>query len=49
MRRKAMKSKVKEELLRKMGIDPLTRIEQLSISQILLLYNLSKTQEVEER
>lgn len=49
MKRKAMKSKVKEELLKKVGIDPLTRIEQLSVLQILLLYNLSKTQEVEER
>ncbi|SNZ11295.1 16S rRNA (adenine(1518)-N(6)/adenine(1519)-N(6))-dimethyltransferase RsmA [Hydrogenobacter hydrogenophilus] len=49
MRRKALKKKLREELLKTAGIDPLTRIEQLSISQILLLYNLSKTQEVEER
>ncbi len=43
MRRKALKKKLREELLKTAGIDPLARIEQLSISQILLLYKMKFT------
>ncbi|MGC8852732.1 MAG: 16S rRNA (adenine(1518)-N(6)/adenine(1519)-N(6))-dimethyltransferase RsmA [Hydrogenobacter sp.] len=43
MKRKALKKKLREDLLRTAGIDPLARIEQLSISQILLLYKMKFT------
>ncbi|WP_340689916.1 16S rRNA (adenine(1518)-N(6)/adenine(1519)-N(6))-dimethyltransferase RsmA [Hydrogenobacter thermophilus] len=49
MRRKAIKSKIEEDILKMANIDPLKRVEELSVAHVLLLYNLSKTHEVDKK
>lgn len=43
MKRKAIKNKLSEDILKKAGVDPLVRVEELSVSDILLLYKLKFT------
>ncbi|MCS7197039.1 MAG: 16S rRNA (adenine(1518)-N(6)/adenine(1519)-N(6))-dimethyltransferase RsmA [Aquificaceae bacterium] len=43
MKRKALKSKLEESLLTKVSIDPMRRVESLSLEEVLLLFHLSKS------
>ncbi|MFN3869977.1 MAG: 16S rRNA (adenine(1518)-N(6)/adenine(1519)-N(6))-dimethyltransferase RsmA [Aquificaceae bacterium] len=45
MKRKALKNKISEQLLMKLSIDPMTRVEALDPERILLLYNIQKNAE----
>ncbi|MFN3598765.1 MAG: 16S rRNA (adenine(1518)-N(6)/adenine(1519)-N(6))-dimethyltransferase RsmA [Aquificaceae bacterium] len=44
MKRKALKNKICEELLIKLSIDPMLRVEALEPEKVLLLYNIQKTE-----
>jgi len=42
MRRKALKNKISEELLQEAGLNPMLRVEELSLEEVIHLYSLSK-------
>ena len=46
-KRKALKNKLPQELLLRAGIEPMARVEMLTPQEVLMLYNMLKTQEVE--